>query len=122
MPLDRRTPGEPLTEELVREHIVPELSLYMQRKLDEMPSLVIHYQFTFNGKFRVREGDLTLCIRTYIDETKKKQLQERISIYIANTLEVGTYPTKPLETFFLSRYVLDEDCFQTRIPLGSLPF
>ncbi|MBY0164209.1 DUF6138 family protein [Paenibacillus lautus] len=116
MPLDRRTPGEPLTEELVREHIVPELSLYMQRKLDEMPSLVIHYQFTFNGKFRVREGDLTLCIRTYIDETKKKQLQERISIYIANTLEAGTYPTKPLETFFLSRYVLDEGLFPDADP------
>lgn len=116
MPEDRRTPGEPLTEELVREHIVPELSSYMQRKLDEMPSSIIDYQFTFNGKFRVREGDLNLCILTYADETKKKQLQERISIYIANKLEKGTYPTKPLETFFLSRHILDEGLFPDADP------
>lgn len=116
MPGDRGTPGEPLTEELVREHIVPKLSSYMQRKLDEMPSSLIDYQFTFNGKFRVREGDLNLCILTYADETKKKQLQERISIYIANKLEAGTYPTKPLETFFLSRHILDEGLFPDADP------
>lgn len=116
MPEDRRTPGEPLTEELVREHIVPELSSYMQRKLDEMPNSIIDYQFTFNGKFRVRECDLNLCILTYADETKKKQLQERISIYIANKLEKGTYPTKPLETFFLSRHILDEGLFPDADP------
>lgn len=116
MPEDRRTPGEPLTEELVREHIVPELSSYMQRKLDEMPSSIIDYQFTFNGKFRVREGDRNLWILTYADETKKKQLQERISIYIANKLEKGTYPTKPLETFFLSRHILDEGLFPDADP------
>ncbi|WP_339223757.1 DUF6138 family protein [Paenibacillus sp. FSL W7-1332] len=117
MPEDRWTPGEPLTEELVREHIAPELSSYMQRKLDEMPSSIIDYQFTFNGKFRVREGDLNLCILT--DGTKKKQLQERISIYIANKLEKGTYPTKPLETFFLSRHILDEGLFPDADPYST---
>lgn len=116
MPLDRRAPGEPLTEELVREHIVPELSSYMQRKLDEMSSALIDYQFTFNGKFRVREGDLNLSILTYTDETKKKQLRERIATYIANKLEAGTYPTKPLETFFLSRHILDEGLFPDADP------
>ncbi|MGE7823920.1 DUF6138 family protein [Paenibacillus sp. NPDC093718] len=116
MPGDRGTPDEPLTEEHVREHIVPELSSYMQHILDEMPSALIDYQFTFNGKFRVREGDLNLCILTYADETKKKQLQERISIYIANKLEAGTYPTKPLETFFLSRHILDEGLFPDADP------
>lgn len=88
----------------------------MQRKLDEMPSSIIDYQFTFKGKFRVREGDLNLCILTYADETKKKQLQEQISIYIANKLEAGTYPTKPLETFFLSRHILDEGLFPDADP------
>ncbi|MEC0258890.1 DUF6138 family protein [Paenibacillus lautus] len=116
MPVDKGMPGEPLTEEHVREHIVPELSSYMQDKLDEVPSSFIDYQFTFNGKFRVREGDLNLCILTYVDETKKKQLQERISIYIANKLEAGTYPTKPLETFFLSRHILDEGLFPDADP------
>lgn len=116
MPIDRGTPGEPLTEEHVREHIVPELSTYMQHKLDEMPSSLIDYQFTFNGKFRVREGDLNLSILTYADETKKKQLRERIGTYIANKLEAGTYPTKPLETFFLSRHILDEGLYPDADP------
>lgn len=116
MPIDRGTPGEPLTEEHVREHIVPELSTYMQHKLDEMPSSLIDYQFTFNGKFRVREGDLNLSILTYADETKKKQLRERIATYIANKLEAGTYPTKPLETFFLSRHILDEGLYPDADP------
>lgn len=116
MPIDRGTTGEPLTEEHVREHIVPELSTYMQHKLDEMPSSLIDYQFTFNGKFRVREGDLNLSILTYADETKKKQLRERIATYIANKLEAGTYPTKPLETFFLSRHILDEGLYPDADP------
>ena len=116
MPIDRGTPGEPLTEEHVREHIIPELSTYMQHKLDEMPSSLIDYQFTFNGKFRVREGDLNLSILTYADETKKKQLRERIATYIANKLEAGTYPTKPLETFFLSRHILDEGLYPDSDP------
>ncbi|OIB01132.1 hypothetical protein AK95_01560 [Paenibacillus sp. LC231] len=30
---------------------------------------------------------------------------------IADKLEAGTYPTKPLETFFLSRHILDEGLF-----------
>ena len=41
---------------------------------------------------------------------------------IADKLEAGTYPTKPLETFFLSRHILTRDCFQMRIPTGSLAF
>lgn len=120
MPIDRGTPGEPLTEEHVREHIVPELSTYMQHKLDEMPSSLIDYQFTFNGKFRVREGDLNLSILTYADEAKKKQLRERIATYIANKLEAGTYPTKPLETFFLSRHILDEGLYPDADPASII--
>lgn len=68
-------------------------------------------QFTFNGKLRAREGSVNVRILEYVDETKKKQLQERISIYIVNKLEPGIYPTKPLETFFLSRHLLDERLF-----------
>ncbi|GGF69533.1 hypothetical protein GCM10010912_13350 [Paenibacillus albidus] len=109
-------PGEPLTEEQVRMWIVPELAAYMQLKLDGLPPALIDYQFTFNGKFRVQEGRVNVCILAYVNETKKTQLLERISSYIAKKLETGQYPTKPLETFFLSRHLLDMRLFPDAEP------
>lgn len=38
-----------LTEEQVREQIVPELAHYMQHKLNELPPAVLDYRFNFEG-------------------------------------------------------------------------
>ncbi|MDR6885213.1 DUF6138 family protein [Bacillus sp. 3255] len=108
--------GEFLTEEQVREWIVPELASYMRHRLNELPTAVIDYQFTFNGKFRTREGEVNVRILEYVDETKKTYLLEQISTYIADKLTAGKYPSKPLETFFLSRHLLDERLFPNADP------
>ncbi|SEG71887.1 DUF6138 family protein [Paenibacillus sp. UNC499MF] len=104
-------PAEMLTGEHVRERIVPELASYIRDTFKEIPSAVIDYHFTWNGKFQTKDGEIHVLLYEYIDEAKKKLLLERISDYIAKKLEEGKYPTKPLETFFLSRHLLDERLF-----------
>jgi len=116
MPGEAVSPGGPLTEEQVREQIVPELASYMLHKLNELPSALIDYQFTFTGKFQTLEGGVNVCILEVVDETKKKQLLDRISNYVADQLEAGNDPTQPLETFFLSRHLLDEGLFPDMDP------
>ncbi|WP_025844221.1 DUF6138 family protein [Paenibacillus ehimensis] len=105
-------PAELLSEEQVREKIVPRLAAFMQQQLDNLPSpAIIDYKFTFWGKFRVREGEVRLPILRHIDEAKKERLLEAVASYIEMKLDGGKYPTKPLETFFLSRHLLDEQLF-----------
>ncbi|MCP3772313.1 DUF6138 family protein [Paenibacillus sp. MZ04-78.2] len=105
-------PAELLLEEQVREQIIPSLAVFMQHKLDSLPvPALIDYKFTFWGKFRVREGEVTLPILQHIDEAKKERLLNSIASYIQKKLDDGKYPTKELETFFLSRHLLDEKLF-----------
>jgi len=103
-------PGEALTEIQVAQ-IVPELASYMRQKINELPSALLNFQFTLEGKFRAQERAVNVRILEYVDETRKQQLLEQISKYIAVKIEAGKYPTKPLETFFLSRHLLDERLF-----------
>ncbi|AIQ52718.1 DUF6138 family protein [Paenibacillus sp. FSL R7-0331] len=118
-PLDLSMPGKSrlstsggLTEEQVRELIVPELAHYMQHKLKALPPAVLDYRFNFEGNFEVVSGGtVKVLILKYVDEAKKQQLLDRISSYISSKLEAGKYPTKPLETFFLARHLLDEELF-----------
>lgn len=100
-----------LTEAEVREMIIPELAVYMRHKLDAMAPSVIDYRFMVDGRFRTSEGVVNTSILEYVDEAKRAALLERISVYIAGKLEAGQYPTKPLETFFLSRHLLDEGLY-----------
>nr|WP_151737022.1 DUF6138 family protein [Paenibacillus tengchongensis] len=104
-------PAEPLTEQQVREYIVPELAQYMQHQINILPPAVIDYRFTFEGKFRVSSGFVHVRILDSVDEAKKQWLQDQISHYISNKLNAGNYPTKPLESFFLARHLLDEGLF-----------
>nr|WP_233697405.1 DUF6138 family protein [Paenibacillus profundus] len=104
--------AELLSEEQVREQITPQLALFMQQKLNSLQhSALINYQFTFWGRFRMQGGEVKLPILEYVDEMKKEQLLKRIASYIQTKLEAGKTPTKPLETFFLSRHLLDEGLF-----------
>ncbi|MDF9839250.1 MULTISPECIES: DUF6138 family protein [unclassified Paenibacillus] len=116
--LDLSVPGKSrlstsggLTEEQVREQIVPELARYMQHRLKALPPAVLDYRFKFEGNFQVSGGFVKVPILEYVDEAKKKLLLDRISLYISSKLEAGKYPTKPLETFFLARHLLDEELF-----------
>ncbi|MEK4438173.1 DUF6138 family protein [Paenibacillus sp. FSL K6-2862] len=100
------------TEEQVRSEIQPQLAEVIQRRLDELGDTpLIDYHFTFRGKFPTTEGKLQLTLFEYINEEKKEQLLERIHTYVEQKLENGTYPTKPLESFFLTRHLLDPELF-----------
>nr|WP_154896667.1 DUF6138 family protein [Paenibacillus xylanexedens] len=100
------------TEEQVRSEIQPQLAEVIQRRLDELGDTpLIDYRFTFRGKFPTTEGKLQLTLFEYINEEKKEQLLERIHTYVEQKLENGTYPTKPLESFFLTRHLLDPELF-----------
>ncbi|CAM4490856.1 DUF6138 family protein [Paenibacillus typhae] len=118
-PLDLSVPGKSrlstgggLTEEQVREQIVPELARHMQHRLSSLPQAVLDYRFDFEGNFQVvNGGTVKVPILKYVDEAKKQQLLDRIGSYISSKLEAGKYPTKPLETFFLARHLLDEELF-----------
>lgn len=100
------------TEEQVRSEIQPQLAEVIQRRLDELGDTpLIDYHFTFRGKFPTTEGKLQLTLFEYINEEKKEQLLERIHTYVEQKLENGTYPTKSLESFFLTRHLLDPELF-----------
>ncbi|MFS0873583.1 DUF6138 family protein [Paenibacillus xylanilyticus] len=102
----------PFTEEQVRNEFQPQLVKVVQERLDELTdSPLIDYRFTFRGKFPTTEGKLQLTLLEYINEEKKEQLLERIHTYVDKKLEHGTYPTKPLESFFLTRHLVDPELF-----------
>lgn len=100
------------TEEMVRAEIQPRLVEVVQEKLAEWADTpLIDYRFTFRGKFPTRDGMLKLTLLEYINEEKRQQLLERIRTYTEQKLENGVYPTKPLETTFLAKHLLDPVLF-----------
>ncbi|QLG38386.1 hypothetical protein HW560_09845 [Paenibacillus sp. E222] len=102
----------PFTEEQVRNEIQPKLIEVVQGKLDKLADTpLIDYRFTFRGKFPTTEGKLQVTMLEYINEGKRQQLLERIHTYVDQKLLNGTYPTKPLESFFLTRHLLDPKLF-----------
>ncbi|WP_405154016.1 DUF6138 family protein [Paenibacillus sp. FSL K6-0108] len=102
----------PFTEEEVRNEIQPKLVEVIQEKLDKLADTpLIDYRFTFRGKFPTTEGKLQVTMLEYINEGKKQQLLERIHTYVDQKLLKGSYPTKPLESFFLTRHLLDPKLF-----------
>ena len=48
---------------------------------------------------------MQLTLLEWINEEKEKLLLERIHTYVDKNLENSTYPTKPLESFFLARCI-----------------
>ncbi|WP_458460258.1 DUF6138 family protein, partial [Paenibacillus sp.] len=100
------------TEEQVRNEIGPKLVKVVQGRLDMLAdSPLIDYRFTFRGKFPTTEGKLQLTLFEWINEEKRQLLLERIHTYVDKKLENGTYPTKPLESFFLTRHLLEPKLF-----------
>lgn len=100
--------ASPFTREQVLHEVRPLLAGIAKERLDKLgTSPLIDYRFTLRGTFATTEGPAAVTVLEIIDEEKKRQLLERIQSYIEKKLEKGSYPTKPLETFFLSRHLLD---------------
>lgn len=92
--------------------VQPLLAEIVQEKLDKLwTSPLIDYRFTFKGTFATTDGLVKITVLETVYEEKKQQLLERIQSYTEKKLEKGSYPTKPLETFFLARHLLDRYLF-----------
>ncbi|MGG4093576.1 DUF6138 family protein [Paenibacillus lautus] len=102
----------PFTREQILHEVQPLLVEIVRERLDKLEtSPLINYQFTFQGTFATTDGLVELTVLETVYEVKKRQLLERIQSYIEKKLEKGSYPTKPLETFFLARHLLDPYLF-----------
>ncbi|WP_219115754.1 DUF6138 family protein [Janthinobacterium sp. UMAB-56] len=101
-----------LDDAQVRELIAPQLTALVQARLAPLVDTpMIDYRFTFRGKFQTAQGKLHLTLLEYVNDGKRQALLERIHTYIGQTLTQGKHPTKPLETFFLARHLLDPQLF-----------
>lgn len=104
--------ASPFTQEEVLHEVQPRLTSIVREKLDKLhTSALIDYRFTLKGRFATADGPVRLTVFDIIYEEKKRQLLERVESYIEQKLEKGAYPTKPLETFFLTRHLLDPYLF-----------
>lgn len=102
-----RTPVR-LDDAQVRELIAPQLTALVQARLAPLVDTpMIDYRFTVRGKFQTAQGKLHLTLLEYVNDGKRLALLENIHAYIGKKLTQGSHPTKPLETFFLTRHLLD---------------
>ena len=101
-----------LDEAVVRDTIAPQLAAQVLAKLEKLADTpLIDYRFSFRGKFQTAQGKLHLKLIDYVNEGKRQTLLEHIHTYITQKLERGSRPTKKLETFFLTRHLLDPYLF-----------
>ncbi|MFZ4877606.1 DUF6138 family protein [Janthinobacterium sp. Mn2066] len=111
---DEEAPRRPtrLDETQMRNVIAPQLSALIQTRLAEVADTpLIDYRFTAKGKFQTAQGKLHLTLLEYLNENKRQLLLERIHAYIEQKLQHGGKATKPLESFFLTRHLLDGQLF-----------
>ncbi|KOP65850.1 hypothetical protein AMS62_11780 [Bacillus sp. FJAT-18019] len=102
----------PFTREQILHEVQPLLVEIVRERLDKVEtSPLINYRFTFQGSFATTDGLVELTVLDTVYEEKRRQLLEQIQAYIEKKLEKGSYPTKPLETFFLARHLLDPNLF-----------
>ncbi|NEW07310.1 hypothetical protein GK047_14990 [Paenibacillus sp. SYP-B3998] len=107
-----KSKASPFTREQVLHEVQLLLAEIVKEKLDKLEtSPLIDYRFTLQGTFATTDGPVKLTVLEIVYEEKKRQLLERIQSYIEKKLEKGSYPTKPLETFFLTRHLLDPYLF-----------
>lgn len=109
---DEMEKASPFTRDQVLNEVQPRLAEIVKERLDKLAtSPLIDYRFTLTGVFATKDGPVRITILESVFEEKRQQLLERIQTYIENKLEKGSYPTKPLETFFLTRHLLDPNLF-----------
>lgn len=96
----------------MRDAVVPRLTAVVQARLAPLVDTpMIDYRFTCRGKFQTAQGKLHLTLLEYVNGDKREALLENIHAYIGQKLTQGAHPTKPLETFFLARHLLDPQLF-----------
>ena len=111
---DEERPRAParLDDAQMRDAVVPQLTAVVQARLAPLVDTpMIDYRFTCRGKFQTAQGKLHLTLLEYVNEDKRLALLENIHAYIGQKLTHGKQPTKPLETFFLARHLLDPQLF-----------
>lgn len=104
--------ASPFTKEQILQEVQPLLADIIKERLDKLEaSPLIDYRLTFQGRFATMDGPVELTVLELVYEEKKRRLLEQIQLYIENKLEKGSNATKRLETFFLSRHLLDPHLF-----------
>lgn len=98
-----------LTEEEARRSLAPLLAEGIRRIMSPwLDTPLIDYRFTVSMTV---DGSPPFQIVELISEDKREWLLERIHTYIRDKLEAGQYPTKPLDSFFLARHIVDPGLF-----------
>lgn len=101
-----------LEDAQIRDVVVPRLTAVVQARLAPLADTpMIDYRFTCRGKFQTAQGKLHLTLLEYVNGEKRQALLDNIHAYIGQKLTQGSHPTKPLETFFLARHLLDPQLF-----------
>lgn len=101
-----------LDDAQMRDVVVPRLTAVVQARLAPLADTpMIDYRFTCRGKFQTAQGKLHLTLLEYVNGEKRQALLDNIHAYIGQKLTQGSHPTKPLETFFLARHLLDPQLF-----------
>ncbi len=106
---------EAFTRECIEEDFIPLLRqevLKIVQRYDDDPFMDFKFRAEIklfpSGSNRVED----FLILDYISQNKKKRLLDNIDSYINIKLINGQYPTKELDTHFLSRHLLDNKLYQ----------
>ncbi|MBE1553971.1 DUF6138 family protein [Sporosarcina limicola] len=100
----------PLTHQEIENALMPLLEKGIRQKLQTYENSVL-VSYRFQASIKVG-GSETLPILNDVNERKRELLLQRIHAYIEDKLEGQSYPTDPLESFFLSRHLVDPQLFQ----------
>lgn len=100
-----------LTPAQVSDAIVPALALAFRQALASADPALLDYHFRLRATIPTTEGQREWLVLELLDEAKRQALLARIKTYIYSKLRAGSYDCKPLESFFLSRHLLDPRLF-----------
>ncbi|WP_340003353.1 DUF6138 family protein [Paenibacillus sp. FSL K6-0276] len=99
----------PLTHQEIENVLIPLLEKAIRQKLQIYEdSALVNYRFQASIEVG---GSETLPILNDVNQRKRELLLQRIHAYIEDKLEGQSYPTDPLESFFLSRHLVDPQLF-----------
>ncbi|MBP1996802.1 DUF6138 family protein [Paenibacillus eucommiae] len=99
----------PLAHQEIENALIPLLEKGIRQKLQTYEdSALVNYRFHASIKVG---GSETLPILNDVNQRKRELLLQRIQAYIKDKLEGQSYPTDPLESFFLSRHLVDPQLF-----------
>ncbi|RAJ80199.1 hypothetical protein CLV59_105307 [Chitinophaga dinghuensis] len=87
--------------QVLHEHLYPIIAAY-----DQLP--ILDYKLVVYGEILVGQTRVHIPEYVHISTSKKQLLQRNIQTYLNERVTNGNHPTKELESFFLSRHLLDE--------------